>query len=484
MTVPLVIIGGGPAGMAAAIEAARAGLPCTLLDEAPRLGGQIYRQPPREFRLSEHHRRDRDYRRGAALHAEFAAVSDRIEVRSDTAVVGLEGGREVVWISREASGTLRSEQLVIGTGAYERSLPFPGWTLPGVMTAGGAQSFVKTQHVRPGRRALVAGTGPLLLVAANQLHQAGVEVVAVLEAGRPTWSPRVLSKVWGEWQLLHDAWTYWRGLRRARIPLHFNYTVFEAHGREEVDAVTYGPIDPVTWRPQRERIQRVDVDLLVVGFGLVPNTALTELAGCRHDYVHQVGGWIPVRTSHMETSVPGVFAVGDGAGVAGALVAIEEGRIAGITAAERAGVLSAAEADRRRAPALQRLRSLARVRDLLDEFSRLRPGLSELATPATLACRCEEVSLAEVDDALQQGARDLQAVKLFTRLGMGPCQGRNCGPSMAMHLANKLDRAPVEAGRINPRPPLKPVTLGAMARLDASETEDADPAEHAHGELG
>lgn len=482
MTAPLVIIGGGPAGMASAIEAAKAGLACTLLDEAPRLGGQVYRQPPREFRLTEQQLRNRDYRRGAALRAEFEALGDRIELRSDTAVVGLEGGREVVWTLREASGTLRPEQLVIATGAYERPVPFPGWTLPGVMTAGGAQSLVKTLHVQPGRRALVAGTGPLLLVAANQLHQAGVEVVAVLEAGRPTWSPRVLPKVWGEWQLLHDAWTYWRGLRRARIPLYFNHTVFEAHGRDEVEAVSYGPIDPVTWQPQRERGRRVEVDLLVVGFGLVPNTALAELAGCRHEYKHEVGGWIPVRTPHMETTVPGVFAVGDGAGVAGALVAIQEGRIAGISAAERAGVLSTVEADRRRAPALERLRSLARVRGLLDEMSRLRPGLSELATPSTLACRCEEVSLAEVDSALQQGAQDLQAVKLLTRLGMGPCQGRNCGPSMAMHLANKLGRGPADTGRINPRPPLKPVTLGAMARLNACATADADGAALAHGD--
>lgn len=483
MTASLVIIGGGPAGMAAAIEAAKAGLACTLLDEAPRLGGQVYRQPPREFRLTQHQTRDRDYRRGAALRNELAAVGDRIDVRSETAVVGLEGAHEVVWASRGAAGTLRAEQLVIAAGAYERPMPFPGWTLPGVMTAGGAQSLVKTLHVQPGRRALVAGTGPLLLVAANQLHSAGVEVVAVLEAGRPIWSPGVLPKIWGEWQLLHDAWTYWRGLRRARIPVHFNHTVFEAHGRDEVEAVSFGPIDPASWRPLAQA-QRVDVDLVVVGFGLVPNTALTELAGCRHDYVHEVGGWIPVRSAHMETTVSGVFAVGDGAGVAGALVAIQEGRIAGITAAERAGELSATEADRRRAPALQRLRSLARVRSLLDEMSCLRPGLSELATPATLACRCEEVSIAEVDSALQQGAQDLQAVKLLTRLGMGPCQGRNCGPSMAMHLAHRLGRAPADTGRINPRPPLKPVTLGAMARLNASATTDADLAAPAHGDLG
>jgi hypothetical protein len=158
--------------------------------------------------------------------------------------------------------------------------------------------------------------------------------------------------------------------------------------------------------------------------------------------------------------------------VAGALVAVEEGRIAGITAAEQAGRLRAAEADRRRAPLLARLRSLARVREVLDEFSRIRPGLTELATADTMACRCEEVSIAEVDGALAQGARDLQAIKLLTRLGMGPCQGRNCGPSMALHVAHAAGGGPEAMGRINPRPPVRPATVGALSRLDRLDRPD------------
>lgn len=468
MNVPLLVIGGGPAGMAAAIEASRAGLACTILDDGPRLGGQIYRQPPYGFRVRNAEALGRDYLRGEALRAELGAVGERIEARANTTVLGI-WGREVTCVAGETARTVPFERLVIATGAYDRPVPFPGWTLPGVMTAGGAQSVVKTMHVRPGRRAVVAGTGPLLLVVANQLHKVGAEVVAILEAGRPSCSPRTFVKVWRETGLLRDAWDYWRGLRRAGIPILFNHTVFQAHGEHEVEAVTFGPVDPDSWRPTHERAQTVEADLCVVGFGFVPNTELTELAGCRHKYVHDVGGWIPVRTSRMETTVPGIFAVGDGAGVAGALVAIEEGRVAGITAAEQAGLLRSAEADRRRAPSFERLRSLSRVRHVLDEMSRIRPGLSELATPDTLACRCEEVAIADVGGALQQGARDLQAIKLLTRLGMGPCQGRNCGPSMALHVARALGCSPVEAGRVNPRPPVKPVTVGAFARLNSGE---------------
>ena len=159
--------------------------------------------------------------------------------------------------------------------------------------------------------------------------------------------------------------------------------------------------------------------------------------------------------------------MGDGAGVAGAFVAIEEGRVAGITAAEQAGACSGRDAKRRRSPALKRLRSLARVRVMLDEMSRIRPGLCALARPDTLACRCEEATFREVDAALRQGARDLSAVKLLTRLGMGPCQGRNCGPSAAAYLACRLGGRPEKMGTIHARPPIKPVTVGMLARMSA-----------------
>lgn len=468
-TRPLVVVGGGPAGIAAAIEAARAGVCCTLIDEAPRLGGQVYRQPPGEFVVHEPQSLGKNFARGQRLRVAFDEVADRVEVLSGTSVLGVWAGREILYASEGASDSVIAERLILATGAYDRPVPFPGWTLPGTMTAGGAQVLVKTMSIRPGQRALVAGTGPLLLVVANQLHKAGVRVVAVLEAGRIPWSPLAIPKVWGEWGLLKDAWDSWRGLRRAGIPLHFNHTIFEAHGRDEVTGASFGPIDPEGWRPIRSKAQRTDVDLVVVGFGFVPNTELTELAGCRHRYEHEVGGWVPQRNPVMETTVPGVFAVGDGAGVAGALVAEAEGRIAGLTAAEQLGALAADEAARRRAPPLRRLRSLARVRQVLDEVSRIRPGLCELATEHTPICRCEEVVLSDVQAALREGAKDLQAVKLLTRLGMGPCQGRNCAPSAGMYLCQATGCTTEGVGRINPRFPSRLVTLGALAQLAERE---------------
>lgn len=462
---PLIVVGGGPAGIAAASEAAQAGLRCLLIDEAPTLGGQIYRQLPSEFSNRDPVRLGRDYRRGDRLRAELAQVADRVEVRSGTSVLDIVDGRQVVCSSPETGPEqLTAERLILATGAYDRPLPFLGWTLPGVLTAGGTQALMKSMRVRPGQRALVAGTGPLLMVVAGQLHHAGVAVVAVLEAGRSAFTAGTALRAWRNWGLLADGARYRLALARARIPVLYNHTILEAHGNDVLESVTYSPVDSTDWRPLRHECSRVDVDLLVVGYGFVPSTELCELAGCRTEYVHHLGGWVPVRDATMQTTVPGVFAAGDGAGVAGALVAVEEGRIAGITAAEQAGAVGAAEAARRRRPSERRIRSFAAVRDALDAISSMRPGLSDLADDQTLLCRCEEVTRGEVQAAITEGARDLQSVKLLTRLGMGACQGRNCAPSTAMVVCAATGCKPSDVGRINPRPPIKPVTLGTLAR--------------------
>ena len=470
----LLIAGGGPAGMRAAIEAARAGVRCTIIDEGAALGGQIYRAIPDEFTPGQSLRESRDFVGGQELREEFESVASQVEVRSDTAVLGVwrhDTGVHALCASGDECEVLGARKLIVAAGAYDRPVPFPGWTLPGVMTAGGVQSFIKTMGVRPGRRALIAGTGPLLLVVANQLADAGVDVVGVLEAGRRPGKLKAATAFLGHGGLIRDARDYFAGLRRHGIPVLYNHVVFRAHGSDAVASVEYGAVNPGDWTPNLDRPSRADVDLLVVGYSFVPNTELTALAGCEHRYDDALGGWVPVRDQYMCTSVPGVLAAGDGSGVAGVLVAEEEGRLAGIVAAEQLGALTAAEATARRTAPMKKLWDLDRPRRYLDELSRIRPGLAMLADEETPMCRCEEVLRGDVDAAMDQGARDLQAVKLATRLGMGPCQGRYCGPATALYMSRKLSCSPAACGRINPQPPVRPVTLGVLAecRLGAVE---------------
>jgi thioredoxin reductase/bacterioferritin-associated ferredoxin len=460
----LVIIGGGPAGIAAAIEAARAGVHCVLIDEAPHIGGQVYRQTHKSFSVNQKPALSAEHARWIKLNTEFHQLAEYIQVLSSTCVLGVWENREILLASEGASGTIKAEQLIIATGAYERPVPFPGWTLPGVMTAGGVKSFIKTMHVKPGQRAIISGTGPLIISAANRLHGTGVKVVAVLEAGNPPWASSSFLKEWGEVQFAKDILADLNDLKRNDIPLLFNHSILQAHGENEVTSVTYAPIDTHTWKPLRNQAKSLEADLVALGFGFVPNTEFTGLAGCRHEFYPGIG-WFVLRDEQMQTSVPGIFAVGDAANISGAIIVEEEGRIAGIKAAENLGAISLNEAQDRYEAPLKRLRSFEKFRKAINEATAIRSGLLGLANSETVVCRCEEVTLSEVNEALREGAGDLQSLKLLTRVGMGPCQGRNCAPSMGMYVCDKLKITPEQAGRINPRPPVKPVTLGALAGM-------------------
>ena len=466
--VELMILGTGPAGMSAAIEAVQAGAKVTLLDENPRPGGQIYRQFSEGYRVTDPKALGKDYNRGQRLLAEFESVGDRVEYLSETLAWGIFKDQEVALKQGERSYSARYQKLIVSIGAYDRPVPFPGWTLPGVFSAGGAQRMVKNQRVLPGEKMLLAGTGPLQLALANQITDAGGKVEAIVEAGRIENWWRMITGAWGQWQLLGDALNYLWGIRKAGIPMYRGHIIQEVRGDGRVEAAVVAEAD-ADWRPKPGTQRTFQVDTVCVGYGFVPSVELTRLAQCEHRYEPMMGGWLPVRDDNMETSVPGVYAAGDCTGIAGSFVAVEEGRIAGIAAAQSLGYLSVDEAEQRKAPSRRRLAGLQRLRRALDEVSRPRPGLFELAQDDTLVCRCEEITLADIKAALADGATDMNEIKRMTRMGMGPCQGRMCGPALQEIIARQKGVAPADLGYLNPRPPVKPVPLPVLA-----EHEDAE----------
>jgi NADPH-dependent 2,4-dienoyl-CoA reductase/sulfur reductase-like enzyme len=465
----LVILGAGPGGLAAAVEASRAGVSVTLLDENPKPGGQIFRQFQAGFQVTNAGVLGHDYVRGRKLLSEFETVRDQVDLLDNTMVWALSDGNELAFYRGDASYSVRYKKMIIAAGAYDRPVPFPGWTLPGVFTAGGAQSLVKTQRVLPGENFLLAGTGPLQLALANQIADAGGRVVAIAEAGRIEDWFGLIRGVLGQWQLLGDAVHYLYAVRKAGIPLWRNHIVVEARGHGQVEEAVVGEVDK-NWRPKPGTYRTVEVDTLCVGYGFVPSVELTRLAECDHLYEPLLGGWVPVRNDRMETTAPDVYAVGDCTGIAGSLVAIEEGRIAGLAAAQKLGHLTPMEARERMAPSRERLAGLKRLRKVLDRISVPRPGLYELAKADTIVCRCEEITLGEVKAALSDGATDMKEVKRMTRMGMGNCQGRMCGPALQEIIARQKGLSPNRIGYLNPRPPVRPIPLGVLTghkELDA-----------------
>jgi NAD(P)H-nitrite reductase large subunit len=359
---------------------------------------------------------------------------------------------------------LRFNKLILATGAYDRPVPFPGWTLPGVLTAGGAQTLVKMQRVLPGKRILFAGTGPLQLVVANQILDGGGKIEAILEAGEINNWLKLLKGFSRNWGLLTDGLQYMRAIRKAGVPLLRKHIILEARGDGQVEEAVIAEVDK-DWRAVEDTRRVLKVDTICLGYGLVPSVELTRLIGCQHRYAPDLGGWIPARNEDMETSVPGVFAVGDGAGVAGSAMAMFEGRIAGISTAQSLGYISSKEARKRKKPYLSDLKKLGSLRDALDQISYPRPGLFELANDDTIICRCEELTLGDIKSAIEKGTSEMNELKRQTRMGMGRCQGRMCAPAVQEIIARQTQTPAAQIQYLNQRPPIKLVPINVLESL-------------------
>lgn len=407
----LVVVGAGPAGIAGASAAASAGRRVVVLDESPRPGGQVWRhlgkEPP-----------------AAARPWLRRLASSGAEVRSGVAVVDLlrETAGSFALTCRSAAGAqvVRGRSMLLATGARERFLPFPGWTLPGVIGVGGAHALLESGVDFCGKRVVLGGSGPLLLSVAAGLERAGARVVLVAEQAP---RGRVLRFGAGLWRAPAKLWEAGRyRLQARRAPYRLGSWVTRAigeHRLEGVEAVVRG------------ETRFFACDLLCTGYGLVPDLTLPRLLGCAVE-----GGAVQVDPL-QRTSIEGVWCAGESTGIGGAEAALLEGRIAGLAAGGR--VQEAEALGRRRLRARQFSR-------LLEETFRPRPELRELAESETIVCRCEDVCIGALDPGW-----DGRQAKLYTRLGMGACQGRVCGPAV-QHLFDwspGVGRIPASVATVN-----------------------------------
>ena len=521
----VLVIGAGPAGLAAAVTAAELGLRVVLVDEAAAAGGQYLSSPDHSsgdhllagVRTGAKHRfSTRVERDGAALiaraHAltgaapptQLAPAADarqgaNLELRWGAIVwslgptsAGRTPGLTAMVCSRAGesmdagSECMEADAVILATGARETVTPFPGWTLPGVMTVGAAQLLIKRHGVSPagrGQRVLVAGSGPLLLPAAAKLIEAGAHVIGVLEVvhvgATLAIAPRSLSGVFelapALWDRRDESWHYLSTLRRGRVPYLFGRAVVRAAGVDRVEAVDIAELDHVG-APLPGRTETWPVDLLCVGYGLAPNIELAQLAGARVVYSAALGGWaVEVdETSGVRTNVPGLFVAGEVSGISGASSALLSGRIAAMSAAVTLGRLPQAALQAELLRTARRRRQNARFGALVNLMFGAPEALSRAIPDDTPICRCEEVTAGEVRAAIAAGARSLDALKPALRVGQGLCQGRTCGPALARLLAAETER-PVEAGGLfQTRPPVKPVPLAAMAARSPSSTAVID----------
>lgn len=445
---PPLVVGAGPAGIRAAARLAAAGLRPIVVDEAPACGGQIYRQPHLPDRRTAHELYGSEASKAGRLHAEFAALADRIEYRPGTLVWTLAPG-EAHLAHDGATTRLPYDGLVLATGAMDRILPMPGWTLPGVFTLGGAQIALKAQGAVIGKRVVFLGSGPLLYLVAWQYMKAGVTVAGVLDTA-PFPAKASLIRA-----MPHAPRTVLTGLRQvaglvlAGVPLRFGVGNVRILGDSRVAGVE--------WR-EAGKTRYLAADGVGYGFGLKPETQLADLAGCRFAFSTRERLHLPEVDAAGRSSVPGVYLAGDGARIMGADAAECAGERAALALIEDRGL----PIDAGRARVLEA--ALGRFSGLRDAIEAAFPFPTEWDMPdETVLCRCEHIRLGEARAAIRHfDIREINRLKAVSRVGMGRCQGRVCGPAAAECLARETGQDVPAVGRLRTQAPVKPVPLSLV----------------------
>lgn len=473
--IELVVVGAGPAGIEAAVTATEVGADVTLVDLAPRPGGQYFQQPPKAFQSKNS---NASQNKGQQFLKRLR--SSKIHVLNNTLVWGIfEGPRPGTWCLNlhgpDAPARLNARAVILATGGFDRSIPFPGWDLPGVITAGAALRMIKHQRVLPGKRVILSGSGPLQLQTGAYLVQAGAEVITICESATSLLKRSVpyLPSIWGQWRRIKEGLGFLTILARGRVPYRLGWAVTAVDGEDRVTQATIQKLDieglPIS---QEEIIQ--DIDTVVVGYGLTPSTELCRQMGCKIEFNGLRGGFVPRRNELMETSCPGIYAVGDGAGLGGAEMAILEGRIAGYASAAWLGHLSKEAADEMISHEKPALRREARFARTLGELFSPPAGLFTLADQETVICRCEQVTLGQMRQAIAFGAQTVNDVKNLVRIGMGNCQSRTCGTIAAQIMAAETGKTVEDVRYFNIRPPIHPLALEVIEEFGKVSVQGAE----------
>lgn len=453
----VVVVGAGPAGLAAAVSASRAGLSVLLADEQTEPGGQIYRALETNV-ARDSHLLDEDYCAGRPLIEALRASA--VDYRPQTSVWNLEKSLQLDLLSAGQARRVAARHVILSAGAMERPVPIPGWTVPGVMGAAAADVLLKNADMVPQGPVILAGSGPLLLLVATHMVANGVELAAMVEtAGLSDYCKAIpyLPGALRNYPYLIKGLQMRLQVRRAGVPLFLGCRDLRVVGEEKAEGLKF---------TCRGKEREIAADTILLHEGVIPNMRLSRLVGCENEWYEPQRYWRPKIGDWGRTSLPGVSIAGDCAGVRGVGVATAAGHLAGLDAAWRLQVISAAERDIKAAPYRRTVADESLIRPFIDHV--FPPSPQALVPPddETVVCRCEELTAGQIREAVALGARDPAQVKGQTRTGMGPCQGRMCETTMAEIIAAASATPVDQVGSLRVRPPLKPLTIDQLADLE------------------
>ncbi|MBA6115229.1 NAD(P)/FAD-dependent oxidoreductase [Pseudomonas sp. NC26] len=444
----IVIIGAGPAGIRAAQTLVAHGVRPVLLDEASRGGGQIYRQQPAHFRRSAKTLYGFEAAKAQALHTALEQLHGKLDYRPETLVWNAEHPVLDTLHQGQVADRLAFDRVIIATGATDRVLPIPGWTLPGVYTLGAAQIALKFQGCAIGERVVLAGSGPLLYLVAYQYAKAGATVAAVLDTSPFSAQARALPNLLLQPATFAKGLYYRAWLALKGIPVHQGVTLLGIEGTQRASAVRWS---------QGGRAQQLACDAVAFAHALRSETQLADLLGCQFAWNALNRAWLPVRDAQGRASSDGVYLAGDGAGILGADGAEMAGELAALTLLADLGK----PIDLRRQRHLQRrLATLQHFRRGLEQAFPFPQQWARQTPDSLTVCRCEQITAGEIRDTVRAGHWEINRVKAMCRVGMGRCQGRVCGAAAAELIACESGRPLDQVGRLRGQAPVKPLPFG------------------------
>jgi len=461
---PPVIVGAGPAGIRAAQALVRHGRRPVILDEAPRAGGQIYRQPPAHFQRTKKTLYGFEAARADAVHGAMADIIDHVDYRPNTLVWNAEGG-QLDLLHQGRTSSIAYAQLIVATGATDRVLPFPGWTTPGVYTLGGAQVALKFQACAIGSQVAFLGTGPLLYLIAYQYARAGATVAAVLDTARLGDQVAALPGLAAQPALLAKGMYYVTWLRAHGITLHGGVRPIQVLGNTRVEGLR--------WADARGE-HALACDAIGFGYALRSETQLADILGCRFRFDTLQRAWLPERDVAGRSSVPGVYLAGDGAGIMGADAAEWAGERAALALLSDTGHTPSV-ADTARAARLEaQLATTTRFRTGLERAFPFPAEWAAQASDELIICRCEEITVGDLRrTAATTGATEINRLKALCRVGMGRCQGRMCAVAASEILAHCTGRPVEQVGRLRGQAPIKPIPFASAPSEVLTQQQEA-----------
>ncbi|MDL2185243.1 FAD-dependent oxidoreductase [Pseudomonas sp. ChxA] len=444
---PIVIVGAGPAGISAARTLLNHGIKPCLVDESLRGGGQIYRRQPANFQRSAKQLYGFEAGKATAVHRTLDELAPLIDYRPETLVWNAEDGRLDMLTNGHAE-SVEYAQIIVATGATDRILPVPGWTLPGVYSLGAAQIALKYQGCAIGERVALCGSGPLLYLVAYQYAKAGAKVVAVLDSAPFSAQCRALPALLGQPATLAKGIYYRAWLTAHGVRVYQGATLQQIDGEQRVRGIRWGK-------------HVLECDAVAFAHALRSETQLADLLGCEFAWNSLNRAWLPQRDSAGRSSVSGVYLAGDGAGIMGADAAQMAGERAALAVLKDSGIAI----DPLR-PALleQQLAGIQRFRNGLETAFPFPEQWAAQAPDDLILCRCEEVSVGDVRAVVDEGHWEINRVKAHCRVGMGRCQGRMCGLAAAEVVAERSGRAIHEVGRLRGQAPIKPLPFGVQVQ--------------------